>query len=333
MRHGSSPGIMETRTVLFPDLVSDGLAAVEARMRAGTDAAHPEFSAAIAHLLSSGGKRLRPTLVLLVGGLLETDPERTITVAAATELLHTATLVHDDLIDGSILRRGFPTLNSELEDGAVILIGDYVFARAAQLAAETESVPLIKRFAETLAVIVNGELTQLLGSSTGDLRTDYFDRVYAKTGSLFELSAESPALLLETAPDFARTLKEFGRQLGVAFQIVDDVLDFTGSAEEVGKPVGNDLRQGLVTLPTIYYLDSRPEQASKVDSLRDRSMSEENAGRLIDDIRESGAVEAALEEAAEYVGACERLVNDLPFEGPRHVALLELARYVLNRTQ
>ncbi len=323
---------MEARTKSFPELVEDGLAAVEARMRAGMVAELPAVGEAIDQLLSSGGKRIRPTLVLLAGGLLDADRERTITLAGAAELLHTATLVHDDLIDGSRLRRGFPTLNSQMEDGAAVLIGDYVFARAAHLAAETESLPLIKKFAATLAIIVNGELSQLFGSTTGDLRRDYLDRVYAKTGSLFELAAESPALIAGSDHDTVQAMKEFGRQLGVAFQIVDDILDFTGNTDQVGKPVGGDLRQGLITLPTIYHLEANPDDTNQIDALIAGTLDSQDAERLIERIRHSGAVDEAFQEASDYVESCIKLLDGIPSDRPEHLALKELARYVLNRT-
>ena len=323
---------MEARTLSFPELVADGLAAVEARMRAGMVAELPIVGEAIDQLLSSGGKRIRPTLVLLTGGLLDADRERTITLAGAAELLHTATLVHDDLIDGSVLRRGFPTLNSQMEDGAAVLIGDYLFARAAYLAAETESVPLIKNFAATLAIIVNGELNQLFGSTTGDLRRDYFDRVYAKTGSLFELAAESPALIAGSDPDTVQTMKEFGRQLGVAFQIVDDILDFTGNTDQVGKPVGSDLRHGLITLPTIYHLEANPDDSSRIDALIAGSLDTPEAEELVERIRHSGAVDEAFQEASDNIESCITLLDGFPSVRPEHLALTELARYAVHRT-
>ena len=323
---------MEARTLSFPELVADGLVAVESRMRAGMVAELPIVGEAIDQLLSSGGKRIRPTLVLLVGGLLEADRERTVTLAGAAELLHTATLVHDDLIDGSILRRGFPTLNSQMEDGAAVLIGDYVFARAAHLAAETESIPLIKKFATTLAIIVNGELNQLFGSTTGDLRQDYFDRIHAKTGSLFELAAESPALLAGSDPDTVRNMKEFGSQLGIAFQIVDDILDFTGNPDQVGKPVGGDLRQGLITLPTIHHLEANPDDSDQVEALIAGVLDPQRAEELIERIRLSGAVDKAFQEASDYIESCVKLLDKFPSDRPEHLALIELARYALHRT-
>ena len=147
---------MEPITTTFFDLVRDQMPLVEARMRASPDRHHPQLGQAIDQLLASGGKRIRPTLTLLTARLLGTDEDKAIGLAAAIEMLHTATLVHDDLIDGSLLRRGLPTLNANLTPGATVLTGDYIFARAAYLAAGIGSLPLMEHFARTLMVIVNG---------------------------------------------------------------------------------------------------------------------------------------------------------------------------------
>lgn len=324
---------METKTLTFTDLVADGLDLVEARMLGGDEPRHPQLRAAIEQLLASGGKRLRPSLVLLSGGLLGADRRRSVTLGAAIELLHTATLVHDDLIDGSQLRRGYPTLNATWDGGATVLMGDYVFALAARLAAETDSLPIMKNFARTLATIVNGELNQIFGSSAADARSVYFERTYAKTGSLFELATRGPALLAEATPREERLIAEFGRKLGIAFQVVDDVLDFTGSLQEIGKPVASDLRHGLMTLPTICHLESYPEQSEQVRALMQGRLEADEQEALIDTIRTSGGVDAALQEAAELVAACQDLLNSLPADRPENQALAELAQYALDRTQ
>ena len=325
---------MEATTLTFTDLVAAGLEAVESRMRQATATSQMELNSALELLLGARGKRLRPTLVLLSGGLLGADYEHTVDLAAAIELLHTATLVHDDLVDGSLLRRGHPTLNARWEDGdgAAVLIGDYIFARAAQLAATTQSLSGIQSFARTLTVIVTGELVQLLGSSASDLRTAYFERVYAKTGSLFELAAEAPAQLAQVSPDLQRTMKDFGRSLGIAFQIVDDVLDFAGQAEQVGKPVASDLRNGLVTLPTLYHLESHPEDADLVERLSRGELPPHEQNRLILAVRNSGGVKAALREAEQYVESCLTVLSKLPADRPEHQALADLASYVVHRT-
>jgi geranylgeranyl pyrophosphate synthase len=324
---------MEARTLTFTDLVREELAEVEGRMISGGDSQHPELRTAIKQLLSSGGKRLRPILVLLSGGLLGADRQRTITLAAAIELLHTATLVHDDLIDGSLLRRGYPTLNAKWDGGATVLMGDYVFALAARYAADTGSLAIMENFAETLSTIVSGELTQIFGTGTGNLRVDYFNRVYAKTGSLFELATKGAALLAQSEPSVLRSMQEFGRQLGIAFQIVDDILDFTGDLEQVGKPVASDLRHGLVTLPTICHLESQPQDDERIQKLVQGVLSADEEARLIESIRTSGAIEAAQAEAADYLAICAAIMEELPTDKPEHEALSGLAQYVLHRRQ
>ena len=161
--------------------IQERLQQVEQVMLSQAEQHHPDLGAALEHLLSSGGKRIRPAVALLTGGMLDGDPDRLVKLGAAIELLHTATLVHDDLIDGALLRRGIVTLNAQWSPAATVLTGDFIFARAAKLAAETDSVPVMRLFAETLATIVNGELTQMFTSRGLASREDYLKRIYAKT--------------------------------------------------------------------------------------------------------------------------------------------------------
>ena len=324
---------MEAKTVSFTDLVQPALEQVERRMRASPEAHHSELNAALGHLLASGGKRIRPTLVLLLGGRLGADPDRAITLAAAIELLHTATLVHDDLIDGASLRRGIPTLNATWNGGATVLTGDYIFARAAYLAAQTRSLSIMESFAKTLMVIVNGELTQLFRSNSGDLRKDYFARVNAKTASLFQLAAEGAGILADMPEATLQRARTAGSNLGIAFQIVDDVLDFVGQASEVGKPVASDLRQGLITLPTLYYLEAHPGEEPALRKLLRGELEQPEVERLIERIRGFGAVEQALREAEAYVRRGADLLDGLPADGRDYREALEgLARYIIQRT-
>jgi geranylgeranyl pyrophosphate synthase len=255
---------------------------------------------------------------------------RTVTLAAAIEMLHTATLVHDDLIDGSLLRRGLPTLNARWGPGATVLTGDYVFARAAQLAAQTGSLPLMEIFARTLMTIVNGEITQLFHTRQGESREDYFNRIYAKTASLFELSTEAAALLSAVGPEAVAAMKDYGYHIGIAFQIVDDLLDFVGDQDQVGKPLASDLRQGIVTLPTLYYLQQNQDDPDLTAVLEGR-VAEEPLRRLVESIRRSGAIERSLEDAREFASIGEANLAGMP-DGPERAALYELARYVVERS-
>jgi len=238
--------------VTFLQPIQERLLEVDAVMLAQADQHHPDLGAAMEHLLYSGGKRIRPAVALLTGSMLGGDQKRLITLGASIELLHTATLVHDDLIDGSLLRRGITTLNAQWSPAATVLTGDFIFARAAKLAAETDSVPVMRLFAETLATIVNGEITQMFTSKGLASKEDYLQRIHAKTASMFELSTAAAALLSPVDEFLVEEVRLFGYDIGMAFQIVDDVLDFTGEQTTVGKPVGSDLRQGLITLPALY---------------------------------------------------------------------------------
>jgi geranylgeranyl pyrophosphate synthase len=246
-------------------------------------------------------------------------------------MLHTASLVHDDLIDGSLIRRGYPTLNANLTPGATVLMGDYIFARAAHLAAGIGSLPLMDEFARTLMTIVNGEIIQLFHDRSGDDRQDYFDRIYAKTASLFELATAGAAILRQANQEIVESMRRFGYQLGVAFQIVDDVLDFAGDEARVGKPLGSDLRQGLLTLPTLIYAEDRPEVLEQMSAVRLGRLSSEDLDRLIESIRTSGAIEGALAEARNAVAAGETQLEGMP-DGPERAALRQLARYIVTRS-
>lgn len=319
-------------TTTFFSPVQESLRLVEKRMRAQSNGHHPDLGAALNHLLSSGGKRVRPAVALLTGGMLGGDRDHLITLAAAIELLHTATLVHDDLIDGALLRRGIPTLNARWTPASTVLAGDFIFARAAKLASETKSVEVMRLFAETLATIVNGEITQMFSTQEVHTRESYYERIYAKTASMFVLATSAAAVLSPVDEDVAECVRTFGYEIGMAFQIVDDVLDFTGEQATVGKPVASDLRQGLITLPTLIYMQSHPDDPD-VEYLKDGSYyNESRLNRLIPAIRESGAIEDALYEARQFVdrGLAALAELSIPMT-PERQALEDLALYIVKR--
>jgi len=304
---------------------------VEELMRAQADGHHPELRAALHHLLGAGGKRIRPTLVLLTGNMLGADPDKLITLAAAVEMLHTATLVHDDLIDGALLRRGNPTLNARWSPASTVLTGDFIFARAAKLAAETDCLPLMRLFAETLAIIVNGELTQLFSSRDIANRENYNQRIFAKTASLFEMSARGAAMISPVDEATVETMQDYGYQVGMAFQIVDDILDFNGEQAEVGKPVGSDLLQGLITLPTLHYIEEHPDDPNIRPLLEGNySVGQKQMNRLVQSIRKSDAISRSMNEAQKYVAEALRALTDMPV-GTERQALEDLARYIVDR--
>lgn len=303
---------------------------VEVLMRAQGHGHHSELGAALDHLLSSGGKRIRPAVALLTGGMLGAEKNRLVTLAAAIELLHTATLVHDDLIDGSLLRRGIPTLNAQWTPAATVLTGDFIFSRAAKLAADTHSVRVMQFFAETLTRIVNGEITQMFGSRGIASREDYYQRIRAKTASLFELATGAAAMLSPNGQQAEDTVCRYGYSIGMAFQIVDDVLDFTGNQATVGKPLGSDLRQGLITLPALYYIEANPHDPDMIEVLNGNRFNEDRLSKVIDAIRHSQAINQSMEEARHFA---ERGLADLADQpaGVERQALEDLANYIVQR--
>jgi geranylgeranyl pyrophosphate synthase len=316
--------------VTFLSPVTEEIKLVEERMRAQADEAHPDLRAALEHLLAAGGKRIRPTLGLLVGNMLGAPLEKLVTLGAAVELLHTATLVHDDLIDGSLLRRGMATLNARWSPPATVLTGDYLFARAAKLAAETDHLPLMKLFSETLATIVNGELTQMFTSRGLISRDNYYKRIYAKTSSLFEMTSRSAAMVSPASEETIEAMRDFGYQIGVAFQIVDDILDFTGDQNAVGKPLGSDLLNGLATLPAIYYAEANPDDVDVASLPNGGWTNNDNMTRLVDNIRASDASKKAMLEAEQHI---DRALTRLEAMEPcaEREALENLAKYIVDR--
>jgi geranylgeranyl pyrophosphate synthase len=316
--------------VTFLSPVTEEIKLVEERMRAQADDSHPDLRAALEHLLAAGGKRVRPTLSLLVGNMLDAPLEKLVTLGAAVELLHTATLVHDDLIDGALLRRGMSTLNARWSPPATVLTGDFLFARAAKLAAETDHLPLMKLFSETLAVIVNGELTQMFTSRGLINRENYYKRIYAKTASLFEMTSRAAAMVSPANEATLEAMRVFGYEIGMAFQIVDDILDFTGDQNAVGKPLGSDLLNGLVTLPAIYYAEANPDDAD-VQSLPNGGWTNnEHMTRLVENIRASDASKQAMREAESHVERALTALTAMP-ACAEHDALENLARYIVDR--
>jgi geranylgeranyl pyrophosphate synthase len=316
--------------VTFLELISDELLLVEKRMREPDPDRHGAVQDAVMHLLSSGGKRVRPVVVLLVCKLLAADCERAVSLAAAVEMLHTATLVHDDIIDGSLVRRGNPTLNATWSPGATILTGDYLFARAADLAAQTDSVPVMRLFAKALMTICNGELQQMFNSEPRQVdRADYYRRIYAKTGSLFVLAAEASGALAKVNDQARLDLHTYGKELGIAFQIVDDLLDFVGDEARVGKPLGSDLAQGLITLPTICFLEAFPNDRRILDVL-DGRRSPRDIKLALRAVRDSEAVRRTRDEARQHASLAQAAMLRLPDNEFRQ-SLLDLADYAVQR--
>jgi len=315
------------------ELVEAEIKRVERRMREGIDEHHEMLAEAIDYLISAGGKRLRPVIVLLATRFRpDIDQAKATALAAAVEMLHTATLVHDDFIDNAFLRRGKPTLNRHWSPGATILTGDYLFARSAGLAAETDNVRVIKIFSMTLMTIVNGELNQFFnnGHVRPPTREEYFQRIYAKTASLFAAGAETGGILAGLSEYQIQALHDYGYNLGMAFQIMDDILDFQSTESHLGKPVANDLRQGIVTLPALIFLDSYPDHPTILKSLAKKRLTDEEVQAVVTEIRAIGGIQGALNEAKRFAAQAQEALEPLPKNGIWS-ALFDLADYAVAR--
>lgn len=313
-------------------LVAADLAAVEHLILKKVDSAYAPLAEALGGLVRSGGKRIRPTVVLLAAHLLSAQRQRQLlSLAAAVESLHTATLVHDDVIDGALLRRGQSTLNAVWTPGGTVLAGNYFFARAAALAAETEHPRVIKLFAETLGVIVDGELRQAFTARDwGQPKESYYDRIYGKTAALFEVATRATAVLGDASPDAEESLRSYGYNLGMAFQIVDDILDFVADADVLGKPAGSDLRSGIITLP-VYYFIQQPDQRDQLVALVDGQRSgDEVVAKAVQLIRQSDAIPQARAEAERFVGLAIADLSAFPIS-PQREGLSDIAHYVVER--
>ncbi len=283
----------------------------------------------IQQTLFSGGKRIRPAIVLLVGNTLGGPKDELIRLAAAIELLHNATLIHDDLIDQAALRHHQPTIHTLCSPQLTVLIGDYLFAYAAKIAAEIDNPGTAKIFAETLITIVDGEITQYSDSRLKPDLSLYEKRIYQKTASLFEASASIAAGLCTTDPTIREAMRSFGNHVGMAFQMMDDVLDIIGTESILGKPVGSDLKQGLLNLPTILYLKDYPDSPYTNRILEGSCLKRDNSD-VLQAIRESSAIAKSFEKIDQHLIASQKQLAVLPESSGRHY-LLEMVNYLSRR--
>ena len=293
--------------------VAADLARVEAALNAAIGGDPREVAQPMAALFAAGGKRLRPALVLLAGSVGAYDFERLAQAAVAVELTHAATLVHDDVIDRSPTRRGAPTVAASKGNEAAIVIGDFYFAQAYREAARTGESRVVDVLARAVMEICAGEVRQQAiryQYSTGV--NEYMKRIEAKTAALIGASCEIGAMLADLDERSIAALRSFGRQLGSAFQIVDDVLDYIGTEEEIGKPTGHDIEEGFATLPVMFALDD----AATGDELRrllvnGAALNEASARTAADIVRRSSAPARCLAKAADLARQARETLADL----------------------
>jgi geranylgeranyl pyrophosphate synthase len=309
--------------------VQKDLKKVEQSLEEIADADFALLAQLLAYTLKTGGKRVRPALTLLSGKFYIYEPALLVPMAAAIELLHTATLVHDDIVDNSPVRRGKPTVSRAWGEDRALLLGDYLFAKAGSLVAGTGNLRAIKLFSQTLMTISAGELRQTgVTFATAKVREYYFAWIGAKTACLFSTSTESGAILSQAPEEAIQTISNYGHNLGMAFQIIDDVLDFIGEEHELGKPVGSDLREGTLTLPTILFLESHPE-----DELIKRIIDQkdtDSVSQAVDKIRNSKVIDDCLKIASGFCDKARQHAENLPDSRARR-SFIDLADYMVQR--
>ncbi len=310
--------------------IQDELGKVKDNLTSITRVDFDWLSEQLGYVVKSSGKGIRPALTLLAGKFYRYNLGYMLAMATAVELMHTATLVHDDAIDKSDVRRGKATIYKIWGEETAILLGDYLFAKAGEAVADTQSPRVIKLFSQTLATISSGEINQLLGAFQVDqTREDYFQRISGKTASLFSLSTESGAILSEAPKTSVDLLKEYGFNLGIAFQVVDDILDFVGTEQTLGKPVGSDLAQGTLTLPAMLLVEHYPldNPITKVFQNIDR---EQNITRAIDMVRNSSITDECYKIASGYCHKARQTLSQLPENSSRPV-MEALADFIITR--
>jgi geranylgeranyl pyrophosphate synthase len=291
----------------------------------------PEMQSMLEQVLVSG-KGVRPLLTLLSGMFYDYDVSRLLPMATATETMHIATLVHDDAIDSADLRRGRSTINSIWGVDLSILLGDFLFACAGEYATRTGSMRAVELFTQTLGIIARGEIKQAFSSFKIKQTYDqYLERIAGKTAALFNMSTESGAVLSNAPESSVQILKNYGYNLGLAFQVVDDILDFVSTEADMGKPVGADLRQGTITLPSLKLLERYPHD-NPIEKIFNQEDVEVNLKLAIDMVRNSAIIDECYQMASDYATMATRELAGLPNK-PAREALAALADYIIKRQQ
>lgn len=317
---------------LFHRVVADDFAAVDEIIRQQLSSRVPLVEKIGDYIISAGGKRLRPLLVLLAGRALDYRQDDLRLLAAIIEFLHTSTLLHDDVVDMSGMRRGRSTANALWGNAPSVLVGDFLYARSFEMMVALGSMPVMRIISQATRVIAEGEVLQLTKVRDANTTEEtYMEVIRGKTAMLFEASTHSAAVLAQADPDTAEALRRFGDNLGIAFQLVDDLLDYRGDAETLGKNVGDDLAEGKPTLPLIYTMrEGTPEQAALVRQAIQKG-GIEDLERIREAVGASGALDYTARLAREYADRAIECLRQLP-DSEHRQAMEELTRFSVART-
>lgn len=290
------------------------------------------------YLIEAGGKRLRPLLVLLIANALNYQGKEQHTLAAIIEFIHSATLLHDDVVDMSDMRRGRATANSKWGNAPSVLVGDFLYSRAFQMMVAIGDMKVMSILSNTTNTIAEGEVQQLINAGDASLSEEqYFDVIHKKTAVLFEAACETAAVLSKDDEKLQEELRQYGYHLGMAFQLIDDALDYTGSSEELGKNVGDDLTEGKPTLPLIQAMQTAKAEDSHLiaETIRsglshDNNSDSKTLDKIIGIIQSSGAIAYTNTKAEEHVEKAKQALHSLG-ESKYKDALLELADFSIGR--
>ena len=312
-------------------MIAADMQAVDAAIRSQLFSDVPLVSQIADYIISAGGKRIRPALALLIANAWDYKGTEHHKLAAVIEFIHTATLLHDDVVDESALRRGRQTANALFGNAASVLVGDFVYSRAFQMMVSVNNMRVMQILADATNVIAEGEVLQLMNMHDPDVTEErYLQVIRSKTAKLFEAATELGSLIAGAPETAIAAAAEYGRSLGTAFQLIDDVLDYSGNAADIGKNVGDDLREGKPTLPLIYLLQngSDTERALVRDCIAHGD--EAHFDDILSAITQSGALEYTRMKATEASERATDAIRHLPESAYKH-ALMELAVFAVSR--
>lgn len=312
-------------------VIASDMHQVDAVIARRLDSGVPLVGQVSRYIIGAGGKRLRPALLLLACGALGYAGTQRFELAAVVEFIHTATLLHDDVVDGSALRRGNATANVTFGNPASVLVGDFLYSRAFQMMVDVGDMRIMQVLADATNVIAEGEVLQLMNMHDATLdAAGYLHVIRSKTAKLFEASARAGAILSGSTPQLEQACAEYGQALGTAFQVIDDVLDYAGNAEELGKNLGDDLREGKATLPLISAMQrGTDEQKSLIANAIERGAID-MLGQVVAIVQETGALAYSREAAAQEAQRAIAAARQLP-AGPHTRCLIQLATQLLER--
>ena len=312
-------------------MVADDMAQVDLVISERLSSGVPLVGQVASYIISAGGKRLRPVILLLTCGALGYQESHKFSMAAVVEFIHTATLLHDDVVDESTLRRGRPTANEKFGNPASVLVGDFLYSRAFQMMVAPGNMRIMQVLADATNVIAEGEVLQLMNMHDASLdEADYLHVIRSKTAKLFEASSRLAAILAQASPEIEDACANYGQALGTAFQVIDDVLDYEGNAAEMGKNLGDDLREGKATLPLILAMQRGTSEQSALIQKAIETGSVEQLSSVVAIVRETGALEGSRNVAMSEAQRAMDAAVVLP-AGAYKDALISLASQLLDR--